>query len=115
MSSKGAISWIMDKTLFYRELQRIADALEESNKICKENVELSKAAYEQNKEWIEWNKAIRQENIEIEEKRKQQELALLEQKYDDDRANKFNEEILNLYRQRHIAFTPDEIEGNIDE
>lgn len=108
-----------DKTLFYREIQRIADALEESNKINKENVELSKATYEQNKEWIEWiewNKAIRQENIEIEEKRRQQEIALLEQRYDlesmknDARANKFNEEILSLYRQRHIGIVPNDID-----
>jgi hypothetical protein len=103
-----------EQTLFYREIERIADALEENNKICKENVDLTKALYMQNKDWIEWNKAIRQENIEINEKRRQQEIALIEQKYDieskknDDRANKFNEDILNLYRQKHI-------EGNIDE
>lgn len=58
-----------DKTLFFRELQRIADALEQSNTLTKEHLAISKDLFEQNKNWIEWNKAIRQENIEIEAER----------------------------------------------
>lgn len=96
------------------ELQRIADALEANNKI-------NKAVYEQNEAWIAWNKATRQENLDIDEKRREQDLALSERrceeesKKNDDRANKFNEEILDLYRTNIISPAPLDIAIKSDE
>ncbi len=51
----------MDKSLFLHELQCLVAALEEGNRINREALELNKALAQQNKEQIELNKKMMEE------------------------------------------------------